>query len=60
MNRHQCHLVIRVSLIAVEICKQSHLLKEVGQIHLLSHILLTTALHKVLHTTEKLLQVLLS
>ena len=60
MYRHQHHLVVTVTLVAVKVSKQRHLLQEVRQINLVTHILLLSALHKVLHTAQELLKVLLS
>ena len=59
VDGHQRHLVVLVAIIAVEIRQQRHLLQEVGQIHLIAHILLTSALHEILQSAQELLQVLL-
>ena len=59
MNGHQRHLRLVGIIIAVQIRQQSHLLQEVRQRGSLFHTLLTTALDKVLHTAQELLQVLL-
>ena len=60
VDGHQCHLVVLVALLTVKIRQQRHLLQEIRQEYLVAHILLPTALHEVLHTTQELLQVLLS
>ena len=60
VDRHQRHLVVRITVIAVKVCQQCHLLQEVGQIHLVTLILFPPTLHEVLHTTQELLEVLLS
>ena len=60
VDGHQRHLIVRVSLIAVKVCQQRHLLQEVRQIDFIPHILFLAALHEVLHAAEKLFEVLLT
>ena len=58
--RHQRHLRLLLVAFAVQIGQQRYLLQEVAQPRLLFAVLLLAALHEVLHTAQKFLQVLLS
>ena len=60
VNGHQHHLVVVIAIVTVEIGQKSHLLQKVSKIDLVAHVLLATAFDKVLHTTEELLEILLT
>ena len=60
MNGHQRHLGLFLIALAVQVCQQGNLLQKVAQCRFLFAALFLPALHKVLHTSKKLLQVLLA
>ena len=60
MDRHKCYLIIVIALVTVKVSQKRHLLQEVRQINLVSHVFLTPTFNEVLHTAKKLLQILLT
>ena len=60
MYRHERHTRLVVIALAVQICQQCHILQVVRKCSLIFSPFFTTFLHKVLHTTKELFQILLS
>ena len=60
MNGHQRHLRLILVIVAIQIGQQCHFLQEVTETGFILPIFLFTRLHKILHTTQEFLQILLS
>ena len=60
VNRHQCHFGLFFITLAIQVGQQGYLLQKVAQLYFLFTTFLLPALHKILHSTQEFLQVLLS